>query len=75
MCLARKMGVKYVCLRCVVSSLSAVSPLAKFVRNKRKDEEVRWRRAKYIFMNRFLFAAWNIWVCFDAARLVKGCEY
>ena len=28
-------GVTYVCLRCVVSSLSVVSPLAKFVRNKR----------------------------------------
>ena len=29
-CLARKMVVTYVCLRCVVSSLSVVSPLAKF---------------------------------------------
>ena len=29
-------GVTYVCLRCVVSSLSVVSPLAKFVRNKRR---------------------------------------
>ena len=26
-------------------------------------------------MNRFLFAAWNIGFAFDAARLVKGCEY
>ncbi len=39
------------------------------------DGEVRWRRSKYIFMNRFLFAAWNIGFAFGAARLAKGCEY
>ena len=40
------------------------------------DEEVRWRRSKYIFMNRFLFAAWNIWVCFwcckEDSRFLKN---
>ena len=35
------------------------------------EDEVRWRESKYIFMNRFLFAAWNIRFCFCAARLVE----
>ena len=40
-----------------------------------EDEEVRWRRSKGVFKNRFLFAAWNIGFAFGAARLVEGCEY
>ena len=38
-------------------------------------KKIRCQRSKYIFMNMFLFAAWNIGFAFGAARLVKGCEY
>ena len=33
-------------------------------------KKIRSRRSKYIFMNRFLFVAWNIVFAFGAARLV-----
>ena len=53
--------------------------LAKFaipslivVRNKRRMmKKIRCRRSKYIFMNRFYFAAWDIGFAFGAARLVE----
>ena len=59
------MVVTYVCLRCVVSSLNVIRYYRK------DDEQVRWRESKCVFMNRFLFAAWNIGFAFGAARLVK----
>ena len=53
-----------------------VRSLAKFVRNKRwNDEEVRWRELKCVFVNRFLFAAWNFGFAFGAARLVESYAY
>ena len=63
LCLARKMVVTYVCVYVVLvtSSLSVVSPLAKFVR----VIKIEWWRSKMAIVEmclriRFLFAAWNI---------------
>ena len=39
--------------------------------NKGRMMKIRCRRSKYIFMNRFLFVAWNIGFAFGAARLVQ----
>ena len=47
-------GVTYVCLRCVVSSLSVVRPSLMLVGNiKVVEDEVIWRRSKGAVMNRF----------------------
>ena len=52
MLVARGEVVTYVCLSCVVSSLSVVSPLAKFVRNKRRMKKYDGESRK-VLMNRF----------------------
>ena len=35
------------------------------------EDEVRWRRSKGVFRNRFLFVTWNYGFRFCAARLVE----
>ena len=72
---ARKMVVTYVCLRCVVSSLNVVRPSLVVLLVNTKVEWWRSKMARVVFVNRFLFPAWDIGFAFGASRLVKGCEY
>ena len=56
--------------------LLLVPSLSLRVNKGRMRKKIRCRRSKYIFMNRFLFAAWDIGFAFGAASLVaRGCEY